>query len=749
MAHRKRFLQVSLCLLLAQAVLPFPGRSQAAQRREILFTDIVPEGKSQAPKAFHWSPDGTRLAYLRDDGQGQALWILDPVLGHTRRLLAAGDLIPSEPTPGDTESEDAAGGVPASPQPAIESMSAFHWSPSGKDVLIEASGDLFLVDLARAGVRRLTATESAETDPKFSPPGTAVAFVRDHDLHFIDLASGAEAALTHGGIADESLNGETDWVYWEEIWGRRSTGFWWSPDGKQIAFYHFDDTPVRRYALVNAMPQYPEVTWQPYPKAGEANPVVQVGVLSVPDGKTIWMQTGDPGSYLARVAWRPDGKALAIQRLNREQDRLELLLCGPRDGHCPSVLTESWPTWVNLGNDFAFLDDGRFIWGSDRLGWRALFLYGADGRRGRRLTPENWAVTSLDDVDEDAGEITVTAFSTDSWGATDRQVFRVPLSRTLGSVKPLSARPGWNTALVAPGTGLWLHTFSDADTPPRRVVRGGVLDRPVPLPAPEPPYEAADLPRWEFLTIDGPGGMRLPARILRPIGAGTGQRLPVIMYHYGCPASQVVLNRWDGGRNLWHKKMAQSGYVIFSVDNPTSIFFGKDGEDKAYRRFGELNLQAQLAGVEYLTEQSFVDPARIGLWGWSGGGSNTLYCLLNRPGVWRAGVAGAPVTDWRLYDSIWTERYLDRPQDDPEGYDLSSAVSYAANLKDRLLIVHGTADDNVHPQNTLVMIRKFVEAGVLHEDAIYPREKHGFRQDSSRHFYRRMTDFFERHLAAR
>ena len=358
MTDLRRNLTVGLCLATVQ-VLAIPS---APTRRDLRLTDVVPVGRSQAPGSFQWSPDGTRLGFMQRDKSGHSLWILDPVLGNKIRLVSAADLALTDDGP--------------------ESIDAYHWSPSGNAVLLEADGDLFLIDSVRnAEPRRLTATAAEETDPAFSPRGDAIAFVRDHDLHLLDIESGLDSALTSGGVEDETLNGETDWVYWEEIWGRDSTGHWWSPDGRRIAYYQFDETPVRSYALLNAMPHYPEVLWQKYPKAGENNPVVRIGVVRVPGGETVWMDTGKSESYLARVEWTPDGKQVAIQRLNREQDRLHLLLCDADSGRCRTILTESWPTWVNLGDDFAFLEDGRFIWGSERLGWRHLYLYGADGRR--------------------------------------------------------------------------------------------------------------------------------------------------------------------------------------------------------------------------------------------------------------------------------------------------------------------------------------------------------------------------------
>ncbi len=703
----------------------------AAASRQVDFKLIVPdEGSAGDPAGLAWSGDGERLAFRWNDGEGDGLWVLSPRSGGPpARVVAPGGL------PGPGAGRDA---------------EAFQWTPSSGELLVEGGGDLYLVG-ADGGPRRLTETAAAETGPAFSPDGRLLAYVRDADLHVLDPGSGRERRLTRDGRPGVTLNGDTDWVYWEEIWGREATGFWWSPDSRRIAFYQFDETPVASYPLVDDTPTYPRVNWQRYPKAGTDNPRVRIGVVQARSGgRTVWMQTGEEEAYLARVAWHPSGRKLMIQRLNREQDRLDLLLCDAARGACDVVLTETWPTWINLGNDFAFLSGGGFIRGTEQDGWRRLDLHDAAGRRLRRLTPEGWAITDLLQVDEAGGWLLCEAFRTAGLGATDRHILKIPLAGPVppaGEVEILTPEPGWNEVLPAPRGGLWVHAWSDADHPRVRRVRGPGLERPLDLPAAPLEFDPADLPRWEFLTLPGPGGDALPARLLRPAGPPPGSGRPALMYHYGGPGSQVVINRWDGrGRDLWHKMMAARGYLVLSVDNQASAFFGKSGEDRQHRRFGEINLAAQLAAVEYLRQQPGVDASRIGLWGWSGGGTNTLYCLLNRPGVWAAGVAGAPVTDWRLYDTIWTERYLDHPGDNPEGYRASSPVTYAAQLADPLLVVHGTGDDNVHPQNTLVLIQALVGAEKLFEDAIYPAQKHGFRGLASRHFYRRMTGFFQRHL---
>ena len=680
-------------------------------------------GRRTAQQA--WSPDGKRLTYVWKEDK-EALWSLDPATGRREILLRPADL--------------GAGGEELQ-------LDQYAWSPRGDALLLVSKGDLYLLPLDTRKLRRLSRTEAEEETPSFSPDGSRIAFVRDFDLYAIDVASGRETRLTTDGKENVALNGTNDWVYGEEIWDREPEGYWWSPDGSRIAFYHFDETPVGVYPLVDDSPLYPQVKWQKYPKSGEPNPRVKIGVIALATGRTSWLQTGDPDSYLARVAWTPRGDTVAVQRLDREQKHLDLLRCAAATGACSTLLSETWPTWINLGRDFRFLPDGRFLWGSERSGWRRLYLYSTDGALIRPVTPEGWAVTSLDKVAEDGSWAVATGFPTGGLGPIDRRVARLRLDAEpeFNNWQVLTPEPGNHKALVSARTGAWVHTWSDADTPPRDEVQPAAGGAPIPLPSTPPTFDVAALPKWELFTIPGPDGSQLPARLLKPAGFDPTRRYPVIVYHYGGPGSQVVDNAWSP-RGAWHKLMAQRGFAVFSVDNQASLFFGKAGEDRDYRRFDPTNLAAQLAGVDYLKSLPWVDASRIGLWGWSGGGANTLYCILNRPGVWKAAVAGAPVTDWRFYDTIWTERYLGRPQDNAQGYRDSAPLTYAAALADRLLIIHGLADDNVHPQNTIVMSGALVKAGKMFEQAVYPGQKHGFKDDSLRHVYARITEFFERTL---
>jgi dipeptidyl-peptidase-4 len=704
------------------ALLAVSGALAAEPPHRLGVGDLLPDDAGLEPEQLAWLPDGSALTFLRQE----VLWRLDATSGELARLARPADLLP----PG-------------------EELESHHWSPRGDRLLLRTASDLFLYTPAsprESALRRLTQDPEPEEDPKFSPDGSRVAFVRRADLWVLGLdGTAAERRLTSDGDPDLVLNGKTDWVYWEEIWNRDATGFWWSPDGGRLAYYRFAEAEVGRYPLTDEAPTYPEVTWQRYPKAGEANPEVRVGVVAAAGGETTWLSTGhEAGDYLARVDWAPDGRTVAVQRLDRGQTRLDLLLCGAADGRCRQALGERHPTWVNLGKDFRWLPDGGFLWASEASGWRRLAHYGADLQRRRVLTPDGWAIAELAGVTGD-GRVVMQAFETSALGPAERHLLRVRLAD--GAVERLTSTPGTHAALLAEASGAWLHTWSDADAPTRREVVRPDASVAAELPAAPLAFDPAALPRWEFFTIPGPEGAALPARLLRPEGFVAGRRYPAIVYHYGGPGSQVVTRAWDSrGRGLFHKMMAQRGFFVISVDDGASLFFGKAGEDRLHRAFGPRNLAAQEAAVAWVVGQGSVDPARVGLWGWSGGGMHTLWAILNRPGLFRAAVAGAPVTDWRLYDSIWTERYLDRPQENPEGYRSSSPLTHAQNLRDALLIVHGTGDDNVHPQNTIVFVKRLVELGLPCEQLFYPSEKHALKPPAQRHFLGAMRDFFERHL---
>jgi dipeptidyl-peptidase-4 len=696
------------------------------------------EGHSRLPTELSWTRGTGRLAFLWSEKGKRDIWVLEPDAAEPHVLLEAGALRSGE---------------------QVLDYDGARWSPDGTALLL-GKGDaarhhtaatfpeLYLYRLSDASLTQLEQGEGQLEDPLFSPDGKKVAFVRDADLAVVDLGSGERRQLTSDGVPGTLLNGIPDWVYWEEIWGRRSVGYWWSSDSRRLAYLQTDSSAVPTYPLIEESGIESRVHHQRYPKAGDSNPRLRLGVVSATGGKTRWMQVeGDDSSYLVRAGWTPGDRHVYALLLSREQDEIAVLLCDPESGECKTKLVERRASWVDVEDDFRFLADDRLIWGSDRDGWRRLYLYDDRGEPMGALTPEGIAVTRLEAVDEDEGLVYYTGYEAGGLGAKDRHLYRLKIADK--SVERLAGGTGWNSSVVAPDGFGWVITHSAANRDPRATCVRRIGGPPVPLPVKAPTsYDRNRLPPWEFLLVPGPDGAQLPARMLKPADFDPGRSYPVIMYHYGGPGSQTVQDAAAAHpvRDLWHQRQAQRGYVVFNLDNRASRYFGKLGAEKLHRRFGELELADQQAGVAYLSSLDWVDADRIGLWGWSGGGANTLYSVFRSPGTWAAAVAGAPVTDWRLYDSIWTERYLDHPDDNPDGYRDSSPITWAADLEDALLIVHGTGDDNVHPQNTLDVAHALVEAEIPFEQALYRGEKHGFRQKASAHFYQRMEKFFDREL---
>ena len=697
-----------------------------------------------------WSPDGKMLTYLGSDtdGGGPAIWAVDSATGDRHVLVDAAHLR-DVLLPAASRGQQTGLGRITPPR--------YLWAPDSRALLFISARELFWYELAGKARQLVAAPRNATRgnaagdaaidegidDAKISPDGRWVSFLRGHDLWVVNVAGGEPRQLTTSGTEDVR-NAELDWVYPEEL--DLHTAYWWSPDSAKIAFLQLDERAVEKYPLPDALSYQGAMIDERYPVAGSANPVARVGVVSITGGSEAkWMDTGaDASALLARIAWLSDSKRLAIERLNREQNQLELLFADAASGAARTVLTEKDKYWINLNDDLHFLADGRrFLWSSERSGFRHLYLYDLEGRQLAQITHGDWEVESVARVDEKKSQV---YFTSTKQSAIERHFYRVEL--TGGDPVQLTRGHGTHEANLSPDSAHFLDTYSNASQPAQQTLfhADGSSVR---VLAENKVPELADyhLQPPEFLTVSGADGTPLDAEIIKPPNFDATKKYPVIVHLYGGPQAQEVRDAWAGSTYLWHQLMAQKGFVIFVLDNRGTNGRGHAFETPIYHHFGQVELADQLAGVAWLKRQTFVDPARIGIWGWSYGGYMTCVAMLQGGGVFKAGFAGAPVTDWRQYDTIYTERYMGTPQENPEGYRDSSPVNFAAKLQGKLLIVHATGDDNVHFANTVELAEKLVEAEKYAEYQIYAGRGHGISDSAARiHIFNRVTQFFVENL---
>ncbi len=640
------------------------------------------------------------------------------------------------------------------PTKELSAPDAIH--EDGRWAVYTIEDDIFLLDLNDSSFRRLTDTDATEKSPRMAPDGSAVAFIRANDLYLHDLESGKERRLTTSG-SDTLLNGTVSWVYWEEIFGRTDRGFLWSPDSKSIAYLQTDESGVPLVSFVDFAPNVPAVIQQRYPKTGEANPRVRVGVLDVADASTTWADMGSyPHEYIVRVTWLPDSSRYCVATMDRSQKNVDLFLVETGNGAARHLMRESDPGWVNLHDDLHFLEDGkRFVWSSERDGYAHLYLHSLeDGRELGRITSGEWAVQSsggvfwlsqaISAIDEAGGWIYYTGMEKSS---IERHLYR---SRLDGSgMERLTREDGTHRIVFSPDGRRYVDSWSSVSTPPSIHVYDADGTRVATVHASNiAAYDEVTLQPVELFTIKAKDGFEMPAWIIKPPGFKKKNRYPVVIYVYGGPSAPTVANRWSAGnRGHWEQVLAANGYIVLRVDNRSATAISKKLENLILADgYGSVEMSDLLDGVAWLKSQSYVDPERVGIWGWSGGGSYTLLSMTTSK-EFKAGVAVAAVSDWHYYDTKWAEAFMKRPQDNPDGYEATSHAKRAKELHGRLLLVHGTYDDNVHPQNAWRFTDEAIAAGKLIEMMIYPMRKHGISDDAAqKHLYRTMLSFWDRNL---
>jgi dipeptidyl-peptidase-4 len=693
-----------------------------------------PSLSGRLTRGLAWTPDGKGLSYFETKGSGKEakteLWVTDAASGE-RRLLVAAEKLESI-LPSDTSRPTQATGL------GRRAPSQYQWAPDGAGILFQGPKALAWLDLKTQTGRTLVSSKAEIADPKISPNGRCVSFVRDHNLWLVSVADGKESPVTQGGT-EEIRKGELDWVYPEEL--DIKTAYWWSPDSTAIAYLQMDERKVSQYPLVDFSSPTGEAEMERYPAAGGANPIVRVFVISLDGQEHRVMDTGaDTDIYIPRVNWTIDSKQLAIQRLNRAQTKLDLLIADSATGKTRTVLTENDPYWINVSDDLYFLKGGkRFLWSSERGGYRHLYLFHLEGKQLARLTQGDWEVSAIDAVDEAKGLVYFTATEK---SPLERQLYRVALDGT--GFTRVTKDAGTHAAIFAPNAAAFYDTYSNVATPQRQDLCRADGSRIAGINE----NKVAELGNYhlspvEFLTVKSRDGVQLNASIIKPPDFNPQKKYPVLVYTYGGPHAQVVRDSWGGANFLWHQLMAQKGYIIFSLDNRGSSGRGHAFETPLHFRLGAQELSDQRDGLQYLKSLPYVDSNRIGIWGWSYGGHMTLHAMFEAGDDFKVGFAGGPVTDWRYYDTIYTERYLGQPQKNEKGYQDSSPVKYAAQLKGKLLIAHGTADDNVHYANTLSVIDRLIEAGKYTEVLAFPGRGHGASDPAARRvLMQRVTQFF-------
>jgi dipeptidyl-peptidase-4 len=732
----------TLVSIVAAAVAVAVAATAHAERLTIerLFTDPALTGVS--PRALEYAPDGSRVTFLKprvDDSERYDLWEYHIADDKTRMLVDSEALVDGEEALSDEEK------ARRERQRIYGSgIMEYVWAEDARSLLFPLAGDVYRYGLRSGDVDRITETEAFETDVRSSPRGRYVSFVRDQDIYAVDLIQGGEKRLTQDG-GGPIKNGMAEFVAQEEM--DRLTGYWWSPDERHVAFIQVDESTVDLVTRSEIYADRIAMTEQRYPAAGRPNVRLRLGIVDVQSLELRWIELGDnPDIYLPRVDWA-NASQLSYQLQSRDQQRLELRVFELDAGRSRALLREESETWVNLHEDLHFMEgDDRFVWSSERSGYRHLYLYSLSRGLERQLTSGDWSVDALAGVDEKRG---LVYFTGRKGTPLERHLYRVPLER-VGEPERITSRDGMHAITLAPDAASYLDRFSDPLTPTQISLHAAdgeslawVEENAVREGHPLYLYHD-ELLQPEFGILESPSGQTLHYRLYRPADFEEGRRYPVVQYVYGGPGAQVVSNGWD---RLFHQYLAQQGYVVFSVDNRGSAHRGKAFEDPIYKRMGQPEVADQVAGVQFLRGLSFVDPDRIAIYGHSYGGYMALMCLMQAGEYFAAGVSGAPVTDWALYDTHYTERYMGMPQAVAESYTASSVFPYVENLEDPLLLYHGMADDNVLFTNSTRFMSALQDAGKQFELMTYPGKKHGIRgKDTRVHLYTLISGFFDRHL---
>ena len=733
-------MRLILCFLAALSCVPASAERLTLDR---LYADPALAGPGV--RNLRVSPDGARVTFLRgrSDNQFQLdLWEFNMKDKSSKRLVDSKLLVPTE----DISPEEKARRERARTA-SLSGILNYSWSPDGKQLLVPIAGDLYLVDAAKPEAARKVATGNV-ADPKISPKGRYLSFVRKQNLYVIDLASGAEKQLTTDG-AGTIFNGEAEFVAQEEM-GQR-TGYYWAPDDSAIAYKRYDEAPVPVVRRFEIFADRTEVVEQRYPAAGDANVLVDLMIVSPATGVQRKVDLGpNKDIYLVRADWSANARQLVYQVQTRDQKRLDLIAVDAATLAQKTLLTETSKTWVNIHEDLRFLGKrNAFLWSSERSGRSHLYLYDMDGKLLHPVSSGEWGIDNVLALDEKSGRVFV---SSNRDAVIDKQIYALALDGSNAS-KPqrISRGDGWHEAAFARNGEVFVDTFSDPATPPQISIRrpdgsmvGWLEENALNDSHPYGKYKADHL-ATEYGTLKSNDGQTLYYSMVKPSGFNPAKKYPVYLSTYGGPHAQHVGRKWG---NLFDQYMAQQGFVVFRLDNRGSGRRERAFTDAIHGGLGKSEVEDQVTGIDFLAKQSFVDAKRIGVFGWSYGGYMTLRLLAAASDKIAMGVSVAPVTDWALYDTHYTERYVGgTPKSDAAAYASSGVFAHLDGLQSPLLLVHGMADDNVLFTNTTRMIDALVKRNVKFDLMTYPGAKHGMSGRASQlHVYGTIEAFFKKNL---
>jgi dipeptidyl-peptidase-4 len=721
----------------------FTALSATAQRKELTLESIYdPKTRvyfsGAVQSGFTWLDDNSLLWPKRDErGDTTALQIFDAATGKTRAFFDKAKV--------QKTLEDA--GVPADVAKATANRPFGAWDAKRTAIVIAAADDLFLYNFANNSATRLTSAPGAEEEPTISPDGKRVGFVRGNNLYVVDIASQRERQLTTDG-SEKILNGKLDWVYQEEIYGRgRFYAYWWSPDSSRIAFMQLDETNVPSYTIVDHISYHPDLEVYPYPKAGDPNPKAKLFVIPAGGGQRVEVNhekysAGD--TLIVDVAWSPDNSAVIYQIQNREQTWLDLNSANPASGAITNLFRETTKAWVDVNGSPEWLADGSFLWLSERTGWKHIYHYKPDGTLVRQVTNGEWEVRTLHGAEPKSSTIYFSGTERSHIGS---DAYSVQLDGS--DLKRLSKEAGTHAVTFSPNFAWYVDNWSDVKTPTqtRLYRRDGSVAHVLEANA-SPLIAQYNFTAPELMQVKTRDGFVMEAMMIKPANFDPTKKYPVFQHTYAGPHAPQVRNGWRGNGGVFQQLIANQGVIVWICDNRTASGKGAVSAWPMYRNAGESELRDIEDGLTWLKSQPYIDGSRIMISGWSGGGYMTAYALTHSKSF-IAGIAGAPVTDWRDYDSIFTERFMGLPQDNPEGYRKSAPRWAAKDLHGKLLLLHGTIDDNVHLQNTLQFAYELQKEGKPFEMMVYPKSRHGISQPQlNLHLQRTMLDFAKRVLLA-